>query len=323
MALYFENPIPLYLAPAAIAVAVLLKLACRKTYTRTYRAKHPLLDYVAPKRGKAEADLLVEALVAVAIVAVALALAEPYAVYSVVETLETEKTGELQFTVKPPVVLVVDSSGSMEGSKIEEAKKAVLAFTDRVSRKLDVGLVVFSSMVVEAIPPTSNVSAVREAIVEIKASGGTMYSYPMKVVYEWLKPYAEFNISSYVVFASDGLPADASAIPPLLEKYREAGIVVYAVFIGADENGYRLLAEIAENTGGEAYRVVDIDELVEKFSSIAGKIVDIVEANVSVSLKYEFTKTVKQDYAPVFSAISLVAVAALFTARYRKYRVTF
>ncbi len=319
----FENPYILILAPALAVLTILVSRPGRRIYRKLYRGEHPLIDYIDIKDTEEKRPVHIEVFPALIVVLIIIALAGPYNVYTVEETVETQSIGTLEFHVKPPVILVIDDSGSMGGPKIEEAKKALLAFTEKIDGKLDIGLVAFNSIVDKAIPPTSNTSLIRKTIQNINASGGTMYSYPLNLVYQWLKPYREFNVPVYVVFATDGLPADLDKTEPILELYHKEKIPIYTIFIGNDQNGLAVIKMMAEKTGGEYYMVSDINKLVERFTSIAEKIVNMTKTNISVTMKYTIQKTVKQYYDLYFEASAAILLVVMFIIRQRYYGVTF
>jgi len=82
----------------------------------------------------------------------------------------------LEKVTKPPpqsAVLVIDTSGSMEGTRIEGAKDAARAFLSSVPPDVKVGLITFASKVVIAEPPTLDRAAVSRRVNELAAKGNT------------------------------------------------------------------------------------------------------------------------------------------------------
>ncbi|MGL4553897.1 MAG: vWA domain-containing protein, partial [Gemmataceae bacterium] len=81
------------------------------------------------------------------------------------------------------VVLAMDISGSMaRGNKMEEAKRAALAFLDKMDARADVGLVLFDHEVKTAVPPARDPARQREhrdrlrlLIRDAQPRGGTAY----------------------------------------------------------------------------------------------------------------------------------------------------
>ncbi len=320
--LYFENPLILYITPIIVLLAYIVSRIGRRFYLKTYRGSHPLIDFI-DLRESFKHPWYIDALITATIFLILLSIANPYYTYTVIETKETKNVGTLSFNVKPPVVLVLDNSGSMQGEKIEAAKQALLTFTDRIDGKLDIGLVVFNDHIDVSIPPTNDIEEIKNTIKGIEAGGGTMYTYSLKLVYDWLKPYREFNVSVFVVFASDGLPADAKELDLILEKYREAKIPIYGIFIGYQNEGYDMIKYMAEETNGEAYQVTDINELVEKYEEIASKILNKTDINVTVKIVQTIERTEKASIGVYLELASLVLLIITYYIRHRHYGITF
>ena len=84
-------------------------------------------------------------------------------------TAETVQAGDIQRTT----VLALDTSQSMAGAPIKDAKAAALAFLDSAPPDVQVGLVTFSGTVHEVIAPSTDHAAVAEVIDGLKLTRGT------------------------------------------------------------------------------------------------------------------------------------------------------
>ncbi|GEM_PF-1231535 len=324
----FEHPQALLAIPFITTIYVVAKaIIGKRLYRKIHVVEHPLIDYIEPVISKTRREklkeLLLDAFSLLSIMMIVFALASPISRYTMIQHVETERIGTLEIKVKPPVVLVLDNSGSMSGEKIETAKKALLSFIDKIDNKLDIGLVVFNGVIDIAVPPTPNITKIKKIIPTINATDGTMYTYPLNIVYQWLKPYREFNVSVFVVFASDGLPADGDKVPPLLQKYSAKKIPIYSIFIGKERGGYNFLKQMSEKTGGEAFLADQIDKLADKFNLVAEKILSKVEANVSIKLTYNITKTVKENLSLYFGLASICLLIVYVLLRFSEYNITF
>ncbi len=324
----FEHPEALLTIPLIIAIYVVAKaIIGKRLYKKIHVIEHPLIDYIEPVTTKLRREnlkeLVLDAFSLLSIILIVFALASPINQYTIVQRIETKKIGTLEIKVKSPVVLVLDNSGSMGGEKIEIAKKALLSFIDKIDHKLDIGLVVFNGVVDIAIPPTPNITRIKKIIPTINATDGTMYTYPLNIVYQWLKPYREFNVPVFVVFASDGLPADSDQALLLIKKYSAEKIPIYSIFIGKEQGGYEFLKQMSEETGGEAFLADQIDKLVDKFNLVADKILNKVEANISVKLTYNITRTVRENLSIYFEFASLCLLIAYTLLKYLRYNITF
>jgi len=317
----FENPVIAVITPLLALTALIAARLGSRIYRRAYSVQHPLTDFIA-KRDLFKKPLLPEILAIMLIAAVALAASNPYIEYSVVEEKVVESMGTLTIEVKPPVVLILDNSGSMAGEKIARAKEALIAFIERVAGRLDVGLIVFDHEVNRAIPPTSSAEELIRVVESVEAGGGTMYSYPLMLAYQWLKPYRDLNVSVYVVFASDGVPADLNEAERVLKMYREVGIPIYGIFIGYPWEGYDVIKHMSEETGGEAYVVEEVDKLVEKYVEVASTILNKTDVSVKVKMVEKIEKTVRESLSSYLLYTAIALALALYAVRFRYYRVS-
>jgi Ca-activated chloride channel family protein len=115
------------------------------------------------------------------------------------------------YTVKRPaaVYLIVDVSESMEGPKLEEAKKGLLAFLDQFQNLDDaVGLIVFDNEVQNLVPIKPlhvNYTVLKDAINNLHAGGMTALLDAASLAYDLLnKPYHNQPIRA-IVAMTDGL----------------------------------------------------------------------------------------------------------------------
>ncbi len=319
----FENPSLLYLIPLVIAVAIVLNYIGSKTVSRKlYRYMHPLARVITVGNSRRDNRRYIGlALLLISLCLLLVAAAGPYTIVPHVIKGEEEFSSKIELKANPPVVLIIDVSGSMEGEKIEIAKQALLEFLDKVNATYDIGLIAFSDHIVEAIPPTSDRARIVGVIKSLRAGGGTMYSYPLETALNWLRPYGIMNITTMVIFATDGIPADRELYEPLLEYYKEYNIPIYTIFIGSETSGRKLLKDIAEKTNGKSYSPDSIDELVDIYRELANEANAILrEANVKV--KYAETTDVKQPLSIYFVLASLATLLAALVIRAKTYGIT-
>ena len=164
------------------------------------------------------------------------------------EEIVVEEDGRkvLELDLFPPqaqalsVVLALDISGSMaRGNKMEESKRAALAFLDRMDERADVGLVLFDHEVKKAVPPLldrdvgrlrTHRDRIRTLIREAQPTGGTAYHDATIRAAELLKPSRGRKA---IILMTDGL--DTNSRTPLQEAITAAQareVPVYTVGIG-------------------------------------------------------------------------------------------
>ncbi len=259
-------------APIA-GLALRRRLAGSPPLTVTY----PLAGLLRPAEGRKRR--LRNAVLAASLVALTIGLLSP--AVTVEREVTVQASGEVEAAyqlARPAVVLVVDVSGSMGepisgGVKLDAAREAALKFVGGLPESVDVGLIAFSDRIELSVPPTGNRSELEAAIGDLRASGGTMYSYPLMSALSWVRAYRAFNATCAVVMLTDGLPADRTEYRHLLEPFRELGVPIHTVFIGeAGSEGEEETRLIASETGGTQHTVGTVGDLIETLSELSSQI---------------------------------------------------
>jgi VWFA-related protein len=122
------------------------------------------------------------------------------------------------------VVLLIDISGSMEGSPLVEAKVAALAFLDESRPNDAVSLVAFNDKVDVVCPFTSEMLKVRTGVHSLVSRGGT-------ALYDALSKAVDLTQSAphprhVIVLLSDGKDEDSAAKFAAIDKRIQASDVV-------------------------------------------------------------------------------------------------
>ncbi len=163
----------------------------------------------------------------------------------------------------PVVVLVVDSSGSMQGTKWNEAVKAArravgMAWVATPFWDGDfVGVIKFASSPTTLVEPQEVTDkATRKSIenqIAGRASGGTAINAALQQALSDLKNLrAEATGPECIILLSDGQSTVADAT---LNALKEHGVKVHTVAYGSDADE-ALMRRIAEATGGKSGRII-------------------------------------------------------------------
>lgn len=123
-------------------------------------------------------------------------------------------------TTPVDVVLVIDNSGSMAGSAMENAREAAINFVGVLGPQDRIGLVVFDHRATIAQHLTSDTTRVRNAINAIVPQGGTLYIPALQAVGEVLR-FSPSQRERIVIFLSDGIPHDLGGLPDILRTIDE------------------------------------------------------------------------------------------------------
>ncbi len=138
------------------------------------------------------------------------------------------------------IVLLVDTSGSMSGTKMGAARTAVLEFVGQLDYGLhQVGLISFSTDVELVQPLTANPRALIRAIPELGDDAGTNMAAAMALAADELdSARARPGARQVVVLLSDGRPTDsAEGVLTVARALRAAGRDVYTIGLGLDVDG--------------------------------------------------------------------------------------
>jgi Ca-activated chloride channel homolog len=231
-----------------------------------------------------------------AIATLALAIARPH------ETVNVAKR-------KATVMLVTDSSGSMEASDVKPtrliaARNAGKNFVDQTPDKVDLGFITFNSNSQLLVPPTSDRERVKGGLDTLRAGGGTAIGSAIETALGALKPVLKDAQKkqaadpaakksappAVVLLLSDG--KSTTGLPPMraAQHAKDLNVPVYTVALGTENavvqvadpvGGYRTvqvppdrqtLKRVADATGGTFFATADAKKLSGIYKSLGSRI---------------------------------------------------
>lgn len=191
---------------------------------------------------------------------------------------------------RPPInlALVVDTSGSMEGAAIEDARAASLALLDSLSEGDRLALVVFHSTTEVLVPATQltkkSIAEIRQKIGAMKATGTTDLAGGLAAgLAEVRKVYQAGGINR-VVLLGDGIPNDAGPIQQLSYSAQQQRISVTALGLGLDQDE-TLMSQIAQLSGGKYHFVKESSKVAKVFSDEVLRLKEVTGRATTVMLK--------------------------------------
>ena len=154
------------------------------------------------------------------------------------------------------LIIVMDRSGSMSGSKIMLAREAAARSVELLRDDDTFGFIAFDDQVWDVIPVAEleDKNAAIEKILSVSAAGGTDIYPGMKKAFDDL---TDLDLQrKHIILLTDGqsdMPADYEDI---IEEGKNNNITMSTVAIGSDAD-QMLLESLAESGGGRFYDVVD------------------------------------------------------------------
>jgi|GEM_PF-5344197 len=179
------------------------------------------------------------------------------------------------------VVLVLDTSGSMEGAPLASAKGAVQQFFDQLDPTLDqIALVTFNSFAAIEVPLGQDFEGVRRAVVPLEARGGTAIDSGLAMAQRVLRDKRPGSIPIVVLF-SDGI-SNPNAALQVANSLKLEGTRIISIGLGAVDSA--LMNGIATSPD-EAFITQDVDALSDTFVEATNQFAGLLAAR-NLTIQY-------------------------------------
>lgn len=170
------------------------------------------------------------------------------------------------------IVFVVDVSGSMRGSYIDNTKEALHHFSDSMQSNDEAALVCFSAEAYTMCRFTNESSKLKKAINALDAGGGTNVNSGLLSALSLFRN-KDSNNKKIVVLICDG---DVNYTQSTIDSYVRENIQIYAVNV-ASASAHTYLQKMTEQTGGEYYYGTSANDIIGMFSQIQGGTVEQID----------------------------------------------
>lgn len=197
-------------------------------------------------------------------------------------------------SVRAPMALslVVDTSGSMSGAKIEHARLAASSLLEALSDGDIVSIYAFSNQVTEIAPPTVVGPNTRSALMTraqgLYAAGGTNMYGGVSTGIQRVSTAPQTHTVRRVVLISDGHanigPSDAGSLGILAGNGTEHGVQVTGIGVGLDYDE-NTLGSLAVRSSGRLYHL----EHPRQMASILQQEVQLLGRTVATNAFIEIT----------------------------------
>jgi Ca-activated chloride channel family protein len=194
------------------------------------------------------------------------------------------------------VILVLDQSGSMDGSKIEQAKSALTYVLEHLNDDDRFNIIAFSTgsqQFANGLQPASRAGAAADWVGGIRAEGGTNIERALLEAMD----VADRERPTILIFLTDGLPTegvtDSNQILRDVNNAAPGNVRLFTFGVGDDVDTILLDSLADDNHGASAY-VRPGERLDEAVSAFYAK----VQAPVLADLKIDFGNVLVSDMYP-------------------------
>ncbi|TFG73148.1 MAG: VWA domain-containing protein [Anaerolineales bacterium] len=181
------------------------------------------------------------------------------------------------YTKRPTnVYLVVDTSGSMEGDKIELTQMALQSFVEQIRGDRDqVGMIAFSNdaEVLLSLQPLDDAgrASLQSTIQQIYAAGNTALIDGVWEAYTELQLHGDSEAINAIVVMTDGHENNSAFsmrdLQARLQQEQTVRVVIFAIAFGSDADE-ALMQDLA-NMGGGQFRRADETEIEDLYKTIS------------------------------------------------------
>jgi Ca-activated chloride channel homolog len=204
------------------------------------------------------------------------------------------------------LVLLVDTSGSMEGKAITDARAASLALLDTMSPKDHFAVVAFDSKAEVLLPSTriddADLKEVRTKIGAMKAKGTTDMVAGLRSALDQAEASMEKDGVNRIVLLGDGVPNDDAQISSLVAEAAVRNISITTMGLGNDYDE-TLMGRIAQQSGGKFSYVEDSTKVTSFFKEEVTRLHKVVARGAYVELRpgpgVAIKSVIGRPFAPV------------------------
>jgi Ca-activated chloride channel homolog len=205
--------------------------------------------------------------------------------------------------------LVLDTSGSMGGAKLQNLKQAVRWVVDHLSPQDTIAITHFDDEVHPLIPSTrkSEAGDVLDRVDAIREAGGTAMSKGLLVGLDEASKGRSSEAVSRIILLTDGQTwGDADRCRELAAQAGSQGIPITALGVGAEEDwSIELLDDIATESGGLSGYIAKPEEISSAFEGTVLAMQQTVARNLRLTVNPAGGVAVRTVYrvAPIISRL--------------------
>ena len=236
------------------------------------------------------------------------------------ESVEAQAVAASQGSVQRTSILAIDTSDSMRGPRIAEAKKAALAYLEAVPADVRVGVLTFDDTVDLAVPPGLDRDAARNVVSGLQLTRDTSLYDGVLGALEAAGPSGAKAGQRKVLVLSDGKDTTTTSLAEVVKKIKASKAQVNVVSLQRGDEANAPLNAIADAGEGTMLTTEDPAALTAAFAeeadALARQIVvtaqvagdsDETSSNVLVTVPTVDGMFTASAYVPVQSAETVVS----------------
>jgi Ca-activated chloride channel family protein len=204
--------------------------------------------------------------------------------------IELKGNGSSQVERAPMnLCLVLDRSGSMEGSPLHYSKKACQFVVDQMGSQDLLSMVAFDDEITTVFQPqgVTHKDLMKTQIEQIQSGGSTNLSGGLLKGIQHVMQHQKEGMVNRVILLSDGHAndgiTDRGKLNAMAKEFRSAGIGITTMGVG---NGFdeEMLEGIADHGGGNFYYIQKADDIPTIYAKELDGLCSIVAQNVQLTL---------------------------------------
>jgi Ca-activated chloride channel family protein len=194
--------------------------------------------------------------------------------------------------------ILLDVSSSMQGPKLENAKKACILLLQQLTLKDRATVCTFSSGAQTVVPPQLFDESVQvascKAVESLRVSGATELLAGLEQVYQEITPHQSAEVTSYVILLSDGEPTDSQGyiddqyskfIDRAGTEFEKSGVSLSTIGLGsATDFNAGFLRDLADKASGKFLMASRPEDLESTFQEEFGRIRSTVISEATIEI---------------------------------------
>ncbi len=191
------------------------------------------------------------------------------------------------------ICFLVDTSGSMSGTAIQDAKESLIYFADTMTGNSEIAMVDFDSSASVVAPLSHDLTKFVDAANRLDADGGTNFDNAIQIGMEALEGATS---AKNIIMMTDG---QCGVSDDVIQEAAARGIKIFTVGFGDVEE--EVLSRIAETTSGTftlAASSADLGKVYESLGAVIGNSVQVVytvKENLDEPERYIFIHSNRYD----------------------------